>query len=114
MRLLLAVTSVVSVTSLLGTAPGARPHAAERAILNDNRASAGTLHDGVLTIHLEARNGDWRPDGDARPGVAVRAFGEVGGRLSIPGPLIRVPLGTEIHASMTNRLPHTLVLRGLS
>jgi manganese oxidase len=113
MRFTLVVTSLVSVVSLVGSAPGWRHPAAERALLNDNRTPAGTLRGDVLTIHLEARDGDWHPDGDARPGVSVRAFGEVGGRPSIPGPLIRVPLGTEIHASMTNHLSHTLVVRGL-
>src|SRR3954466_15902411 len=113
MRLTLAVTSLLGIVSLIGAEPGDRYSAADRALLNDNRVPAGTLRDGVLTIRLEARDVEWRPDGDARPGVSVRAFGEVGGRPSIPGPLIRVPWGTQIHASMTNRLSHTLVLRGL-
>ena len=42
---------------------------AARAIANDNRRPAGSLSaDGVLTVHLEARVGDWHPDGDAAPG----------------------------------------------
>ena len=81
---------------------------------NDNRASAGVLRDGVLTLRLEARTGDWHPDGDADPGISVRAFGEEGKPLQIPGPLVRVPKGTEIHAFVRNALPDsTLFVHGL-
>jgi FtsP/CotA-like multicopper oxidase with cupredoxin domain len=86
-----------------------------RVALNDNRTSAGVLRDRVLTVRLEAREGEWRPDGDDRPGIIVYAFGEAGRPASVPGPLLRVREGTEIHASVTNRLPSgTLVVRGLS
>lgn len=86
-----------------------------RLATNDNRASAGVLRDGVLTVRLEAREGEWRPDGDDRPGIVVHAFGEAGRPASVPGPLLRVREGTEIRASVTNRLPSgTLVVRGLS
>jgi FtsP/CotA-like multicopper oxidase with cupredoxin domain len=84
-------------------------------VTNDNRAPAGALRDGVLELRLEVRDGMWRPDGDADPGVAIRAFAEEGKPASIPGPLIRVPQGTEIHARVRNPLPDsTLILRGLS
>jgi FtsP/CotA-like multicopper oxidase with cupredoxin domain len=43
----------------------------------------------------------------------VRAFAEQGKPLSVPGPLIRVPEGTEIHAFVTNTLAGPLVVRGL-
>ena len=79
-------------------------HAGERVAVNDNRASAGTLRDGVLTIRLEAREGDWRPDRDTDPGLMIRAFGEQGGPLQVPGPLIRVAEGTTIHAFVKNTL----------
>ena len=36
-----------------------------RAVANDNRAPAGPLRDGVLTVRLEARESEWHPDGDA-------------------------------------------------
>ena len=87
----------------------------ERAAINDNRTPAGTLRDGVLSVHLEVREVDWRPDRDADPGIVVRAFAEHGKRASVPGPLIRVREGTTIHARVTNPLPRgTLVVRGLS
>jgi FtsP/CotA-like multicopper oxidase with cupredoxin domain len=87
----------------------------ERIAPNDNRVSAGTLKDGVLTVRLDARTGEWRPNGDSARGITVRAFGEEGKPLQIPGPLIRVPKGTEIHAFVRNSLPDsTLVMHGLS
>jgi FtsP/CotA-like multicopper oxidase with cupredoxin domain len=82
--------------------------------INDNRVAAGALEGGVLTIRLEARTGEWRPDGDADRGIIVRAFGEEGKPLQIPGPLIRVPKGTQIRAFVRNSLDSTLIAHGLS
>ena len=94
---------------------GDRAPTAERAAINDNRRSAGTLRGGVLAVHLEVREVDWRPDGDDSPGIVVRAFAERGKQASIPGPLIRVPEGTTVAARVTNPLTSgTLVVRGLS
>jgi len=91
------------------------PPALERIVANDNRASAGTLTDGVLTLHLEVREGEWHPDGDSMPGVPVRAFAEVGRRAMVPAPLVRVPTGTEVHATIHNTDERdTLLVRGLS
>src|SRR3569832_1955974 len=88
---------------------------AEHSVSNDNRRPAGTLRDGVLMVHLEVREVDWRPDGDAAPGIVLRAFAERGERASIPGPLLRVPEGATIDASVSNPLSRgTLVVRGLS
>jgi FtsP/CotA-like multicopper oxidase with cupredoxin domain len=93
--------------------PPARTAHGERIATNDNRVRAGTLKDGVLTIHLVARTGEWHPDGDADPGITLAAFGEDGKPLQIPGPLIRVPKGTEIHALVHNSLADTLFVHGL-
>ena len=72
MRLfILAVAAVVCSMS-----PAKR--ATESIATNDNRASAGTLKNGVLTIPLEAREGEWHPDRAADPGIVLRAFGERG------------------------------------
>ena len=105
-----AMVWVVSPSDAVTRAP-----AAERAAINDNRIPSGTLRDGVLTLHLEVREVDWRPDGDDAPGLVVRAFAERGKRASIPGPLIRVPEGTTIVARLANPFTSgTLVVRGLS
>ncbi len=85
------------------TAPVAAP--------NDNRVAAGSLRDGVLTIALEATSARWYPNGEAMRGREVAAFAEVGKSPSVPGPLLRVPRGTEIRASILNSLADTLVFR---
>jgi manganese oxidase len=81
--------------------------APERIVANENRVAAGTLTKGVLTVRLDARYGTWFPDGDSAPGIAVQAFGEIGKRLQVPGPLIRVPAGTELRITIGNSVPGT-------
>jgi manganese oxidase len=71
---------------------------------NDNRRPAGQLKDGVLTINLEAREGVWYPETPTNPGMAIYAFAEEGKPLQMPGPLIRVPEGTEILLSVKNKI----------
>ena len=91
------------------------PPPPERALINDNRAPAGMLASGVLTLDLEARVATWYPETDAGPSVDVQAFGEVGKAAQIPGPLIRVPAGTTVQLSLLNAIPNTmLVVHGLS
>ncbi|MDF2771763.1 MAG: multicopper oxidase type 3 [Geminicoccaceae bacterium] len=86
----------------------------ERATMNDNRRAAGTLRDGVLTLGLDARAAAWHPDGDSAPGAQVPAFAEAGGPPQIPGPLVRVPAGTRVVATVRNSLPNdTLIIHGL-
>ncbi len=69
---------------------------------NDNRQPAGVLREGILTIALEAKLTIWHPDGDSLPGLPVEAFAEAGRQPTAPGPLLRVPAGTEIRASVRN------------
>ena len=45
--------------------------------------------------------------------MKVYAFAEEGGPLQVPGPLIRVPEGTEIHLTIRNQLPVKAVLHAL-
>src|SRR2546425_656405 len=94
--------------------PVAGPTVPERIVSNPNRAPAGRLGHGVLTIRLELRTGMLTPQADDGPGLLVQAFAEAGKPLQVPGPLVRVVEGTVIHATVHNRLPDsTLVLRGL-
>src|SRR5262245_15036814 len=74
----------------------------EKIFTHNNRTPSGTLRGGVLSIRLEAGEGEWHPERESDPGIVVRAFREVGTPLSVPGPLIRVPEGTEIRASVRN------------
>jgi FtsP/CotA-like multicopper oxidase with cupredoxin domain len=80
---------------------------------NDNRVGAGGIVDGVLTVELRAGIGVWRPEGMGGRAITIEAFGETNGRLTAPAPLIRVPEGTEIAASVRNDLPRLLRIHGL-
>ena len=90
---------------------GAFTHGAPlvQAEANDNRHAAGTFQDGVLTVALEARESTWHPDGDQLPGTNIEAFGEIGGSPSVPGPLLRVPAGTDIRGTLRNSLPRDTI-----
>ena len=113
MRLAIASGSIASLLAVLSLRTPAVP-AIERVAVNDNRAAAGELRNGVLTIRLEAREAEWHPDRESDPGIVVRAFGEDGKQSLVPGPLIRVPEGTEIHAFVRNTLSRPLIMTGLS
>lgn len=92
-----------------------RPHGGlERVRVNDNRRAAGTLRGGVLRARLEVRLGMWHPDGDTAPGAEVPAFAEAGKPAQIPGPLIRVPAGTDVALTVHNAVPNAaLTVHGL-
>jgi FtsP/CotA-like multicopper oxidase with cupredoxin domain len=82
---------------------------------NDNRYPAGRLDRNVLTLRLTVQWGLMRPEGPEGPGVATLAFTEVGRMPQVPGPLIRVPQGTEIRVSFHNPLPDsTITVYGLA
>ena len=95
-----------AVLSLLAFLPIATrsPARVATAVPNVNRIPAGTLRDGVLTIALEASLVMWHPDGDSLPGLLIEGFSEPGKAPQVPGPLIRVPEGTEIRATVRNVL----------
>jgi FtsP/CotA-like multicopper oxidase with cupredoxin domain len=81
---------------------------------NDNRLPHGQLKDGLLTIELEARPGLWHPEDRDGPSLQVQAFAEGGHSPEIPGPMIRVPEGTEISVDIRNAIEGTtLVVHGL-
>src|SRR5688572_2199986 len=109
--LVLAVAALVAPRVLCAQQPST---ALPRITTNDNRVAAGVLRDGVLTVKLEIRRGQWHPDGDTDRGVPVLAFGEEGKGLQIPGPLIRVPKGTEVRATLRNSSDSTVVMFGFA
>ena len=87
----------------------------ERVVANDNIRQAGTLRGRELRLRLDARVGMWRPDGEDAAGAAVPAFSEARKTpCRIPGPLVRVPIGTEIVMMVKNSVPGTvLTMHGL-
>ncbi|HEU5153816.1 MAG TPA: multicopper oxidase domain-containing protein [Gemmatimonadales bacterium] len=86
----------------------------ERIQTNPNINPAGRLKGRTLTLALEARTGRWYPMADSGSSVETDAFAEGNGPLLIPGPLIRVPSGTEIRVTVRNRLAIPLVVHGLN
>jgi FtsP/CotA-like multicopper oxidase with cupredoxin domain len=86
---------------------------AVRAVANDNRVPAGELKDGTLTLRLTMREAGWYPDGPQGCGLRVHTFAEDGKPPSIPGPLIRVKVGTEVRVILRNDLGESVRIRGL-
>jgi manganese oxidase len=84
-----------------------------RIVLNDMQNAAGTLAGAVLTLELEAREGDWLPEGPDGPRFTVAAFAEAGQPLQNPGPLLRLRSGTEAHVTVRNTLAMPLMIYGL-
>src|ERR1043166_8575787 len=81
---------------------------------NANQVPAGHLNNGILTIQLEVAMGNWYPEEADGPAFPSAAFREAGGKLLAPGPFIRVPQETSIHASIRNLLDQPLSIHGLS
>ena len=91
---------------LLGSAPPV-------AGFNDNRNPAGTRSGGVFRAAFEVNRVEWRPLGDNQS-ETVPAFIEAGKPAALPGPLLRMPVGTLARVAVTNRLDYAIVVHGLS
>src|SRR5688572_26682138 len=65
-------------------------------LTHDNTKAAGQLQNGVLRISLRAGRAQWQPEGQIAPARFIEAFGEDGAALTVPSPLIRVPVGTVV------------------
>ena len=93
------------------------PHARESRLpaiaINDNLRPAGIPNGGTLMLSLRAAAGLWRPEGEKGPALEIEAFGEDGSSLTIPAPLIRVPEGTEVAATVRNELTRPLRVFGM-
>lgn len=99
------------------TSTFAAPGAVNVAIVkpNDNRIPGGALRDGKLSINLTIAMARWYPEADNGPSVMVAAFSEEGRTPQVPAPLIRVPVGTQIVATVRNSLvDSTVYLYGLA
>jgi manganese oxidase len=87
------------------------PHPVE---FNDNLAGAGTLRQGELQLTLEVRDALWYLLGDQEAPAHVLAFAEPGRAPTIPSPMIRVPEGTWVRATVHNPTDAALTVHGLS
>jgi FtsP/CotA-like multicopper oxidase with cupredoxin domain len=109
---LVAVASSALTLPLLPSRPGLET--LPEIGFSDNIASAGRVRAGTLTLSLEIRKGRWYPLGKAHAPAEILAFGLAGGPLTTPGPMLRVPLGTEMRVTVTNTSETTVAVRGLS
>ncbi|HEY5258817.1 MAG TPA: multicopper oxidase domain-containing protein [Candidatus Baltobacteraceae bacterium] len=83
-------------------------------LANDNRLPAGLLSRHELRLSLAAVWGRWYPDGPRGAFGPMQAFAQNGQAPQIPGPLIRVPVGTAIVVRVRNDIPGThLTVHGL-
>jgi FtsP/CotA-like multicopper oxidase with cupredoxin domain len=85
--------------------PGAPAQAALPVVVpNANQVPAGQLESRMHVLRLEAREAAWHPDRRPEKPVVVLAFAEEGQPPRIPGPLLRVPQGTEVRITVRNRV----------
>lgn len=113
LRIRLFFTIVLAVAAHTSFGQQQSPTASLAIRANDNRAAAGHLKDGILTLHLELTSGDWYPEAAEGPHMRVDAVAEEGKAPQVPGPMIRVPQGTEINVTFHNLLPATAVVYGM-
>lgn len=85
----------------------------QRVVANDNRRPAGRMEHDTLVLRLTVTPASWHILGEDEPAFTVLAFAEDGKPPTIPGPLIRVRVGTPVHVWLHNPLDDTLILRGL-
>src|SRR5262245_25584818 len=81
--------------------------------VNDNRRPAGTRSGNTLTLALDIVEAAYQPEGEHDPIVRAFAFAEPGSAPTIPGPLIRGPLGTVVKLTLRNRTDSVLKVGGL-
>ena len=105
---IIALVAAVAVAGCAAKTPATLP-----VLANDNRTPAGTMRDGILSLDLDARTGQWQPEGPSRPSLQVPVFAENGQPPQAPGPLIRVPAGTQLTVRVSNHLPVAIDVHGL-
>lgn len=107
-RFLLGASAAALLVFAAAFRPTAPPEIA-RAIPNDNRMPAGVMRGDTLVLGLVVGKAEWYPEDARGPHVTVEAFGEEGKSPSIPAPLIRVPTGTPIRATIRNALSDSTI-----
>ena len=107
--LTIPVTLLLLAPALLALSGAASPPQIPVVEANGNRSPAGRLRGNVLTLRLVVRMARWYPQGRSGPSIDVETFAEEGRAPAIPGPLIRVPVGTVIEATIRNALPDSSV-----
>jgi len=83
------------------------------ATVNDNRRPAGTRVSGTLSLSLDIVEAGYQPEGEHDPVVRILAFAETGKAPSVPGPLLRAPIGTTVRLTLRNRSDSAVMVGGL-
>ncbi len=113
----LALVRTIAVVSLLAFSMTGRAAIdlsnLPKVVTHDNLKSAGVLNNGVLTVHLELKEGAWHPDADDAPAIPALTITEEGAPPSMPGPMIRVPEGTRVHVFFKNTQLFKVYVHGL-
>lgn len=104
----------LAVIHILAAIVSAQSPASDEILANQNRTPAGKLENGVLTVHLEIVNGTWHAEAEDGPPLYVQAFAEAGQLASIPGPLLRMPVGTTVKVTIDNKLKKPATVFGLN
>jgi len=104
----------LAVVHILAAIVGAQSPSSDGIFANRNHTPAGKLENGVLTVHLEIREGTWHAEADDGPPLYVQAFAEVGQSASIPGPLLRMPVGTTVDVTIDNKLKKPAMVFGFN
>ena len=113
-RSLAVLFTLLLVPTLPATGSGILPSAPRLPVVraNDNREPAGRLRGNVLTLKLVVQRARWYPQAQNGPYADVEAFAEEGKAPAIPGPLIRVPAGTIVEATIRNALDSAVTIDG--
>jgi FtsP/CotA-like multicopper oxidase with cupredoxin domain len=100
--------------ALAGPVSRVASQALPRAVANDNRQPAGQMQRDTLALRLTVTPVSWHILADTAAAFTVLAFAEEGRSPTIPGPLIRVRVGTPVRVDLRNPLADTLILYGLT
>ncbi len=93
--------------------PLPRPAAgAPLAAANQNRTPAGKYANGTLTLSLDVVESAWRAEGPGDPVIRILGLAETGKQPTVPGPLLRAPLGTTVRLTLRNRSDSALMFSG--
>lgn len=85
------------------------------ASVNNNRVAmgGGRLAGKTLTAALDIVEAAYQPEGEHDPVVRILAFAEPGKAPTVPGPLLRAPVGTTVRLTIHNRTDSALFMSGL-
>lgn len=86
---------------------------AARAEVHQSTTAAGRMVGRTLTLEVDIVESRWSPEGADDPEVPILAFAERDRAPTVPGPLIRVPVGTTMKLTLRNRTDSALVIGGL-